>query len=180
MGGETVAILDALRARLDGAATAMVLETGRYLVGEAGFYLTGVIEVKASRGRRIAICDGGMNHHLAASGNLGSVIHRNYPFFTLAADGEPETVNVVGPLCTMIDTLGQNVELPPLDAGDVIGIGASGAYGLTTSPLHFISHGPPREVLVRGEGDEASLTDITGLQAGPEAWAAARAGAADE
>ena len=171
---DTAGVLDDIEAALGAGTTKLVLETGRYLVGEAGYYLTRVIEIKESRGKKIAICDGGMNHHLAASGNLGAVIHRNYPFFSVTADAEsPErdVYQVVGPLCTSIDTLGQGVELPVLKAGDVIAISSSGAYGLTTSPIHFISHSAPREVLVRGTGSARTLRDISSLVAGPAAWA---------
>jgi diaminopimelate decarboxylase len=141
-----------------------VLETGRYLVGEAGIFVTRVIRVKVSRGTRIAICDGGMHHHLAACGHLGSVIHRNYRLFKVNASVDTEetaTYEVVGPLCTSIDTLGHAVELPTLDQGDLLGIHCSGAYGLTVSPLHFISHPPPKEILVESPLGHPYVEDIS-------------------
>lgn len=137
--------------RLAGAAR--YLEMGRYLVGEAGLYVAGVTRLKRSRGADIAVCDGGMNHHLGACGHLGSVIHRNYRIFSLgAADGRAQRrYELVGPLCTSIDTLGHAVELPELHEGDLIAVRCSGAYGLTASPVHFISHEPAREFVVEGD-----------------------------
>lgn len=128
----------------------LVLETGRYLVGEAGVYLTRVIRKKSSRGAEICICDGGMNHHLGAAGHLGTVLFRNYRMFRLGAAGDsaPRPYNLVGPLCTTIDSFGRQVKLPETNAGDIIGIECSGAYGVTASPIHFISHPPPRELIV--------------------------------
>ncbi len=128
----------------------VVLELGRYLVGEAGVYLTRIIERKHSRGQVFLVTDGGMHQHLAASGNLGQVMRKNFPL--LIADrvqAEPrETVNVVGPLCTPLDVLGERVQLPEAKPGDLIAILQSGAYGYSASPLGFLSHPAPREILV--------------------------------
>lgn len=139
--------------------TELVLEVGRYIVGEAGVFLTRVITTKLSRGTHIAVCDGGMNNHLAAAGHMGSVIHRNYPMFKVTADGTvpepPQSQMIYGPLCTSIDLIGNNVSLPPLGVGDLLAIGSSGAYGLTSSPVHFISHPPCGEVLVEGNDSHA-------------------------
>lgn len=152
--------LDAFRAEPRFAAARLVLELGRYLVGEAGYFLTRVVSVKASRGSRIAICDGGMNNHLPASGHFGMVIHRNYAMHKVGAAGEPtEKVDLVGPLCTSIDRLASGVMLPRIEEGDLVAVHASGAYGLTASPLHFISHQPPREILFDG-GDLRDVTRI--------------------
>lgn len=136
------------------------LEMGRYLVGEAGLYLTRVTRIKRSRGSDIAICDGGMNHHLGACGHLGSVIHRNYRIFRVggAPDVAARPYELVGPLCTSIDTLGHGVELPTLHEGDLLGVHCSGAYGLTASPFNFISHEPPREFAAEG-GSVREITD---------------------
>jgi diaminopimelate decarboxylase len=133
--------------------TEFLVEPGRFLVGEAGIYVTRVNDIKISRGKKFLIVDGGMNHHLAASGNLGQTIKRNYPVALLAKlDGEPhESVDVVGPLCTPLDTLARNVVLPRAEIGDLFGIFQSGAYGRSASPLGFLSHPAPPEVLV---GDE--------------------------
>jgi diaminopimelate decarboxylase len=146
-----------------------MLETGRYLVGEAGIFVTRVIRIKVSRGTRIAICDGGMHHHLAACGHLGAVFHRNYRIFKVNANvdtGDTATYDLVGPLCTTIDTLGHAVQLPPLDEGDLIGIHCSGAYGLTASPMHFISHPPPKEIVVESARGQLSVEDISQFTAG--------------
>jgi diaminopimelate decarboxylase len=141
-----------------------MLETGRYLVGEAGIFVTRVIRIKVSRGTRIAICDGGMHHHLAACGHLGTVIRRNYRIFKVNASvdtGDTAAYELVGPLCTPIDTLGHAVELPTLDEGDLIGIHSSGAYGLTVSPIHFISHPPPKEIVVESAQGQSYGEDIS-------------------
>jgi diaminopimelate decarboxylase len=153
--------LDALRARPEFRDTQLVLELGRYLVGEAGYFLTRVVSVKESRGARIAICDGGMNDHLPASGHFGMVIHRNYPMHKVGGDGPAERVDIVGPLCTSIDRLASGALLPRLEEGDLLAVHSSGAYGLTASPVHFISHPAPFEVLV----DRGRMTDVSGASA---------------
>jgi diaminopimelate decarboxylase len=141
--------LDELKSTAAFSATELILETGRFLVGEAGVYITRVIRKKCSRGIEICICDGGMNHHMAAAGHLG-VVPRNYRMLKITGsdEGPERAYNIVGPLCTTIDTLGRQVKFKGLEAGDVIGIRSSGAYGLTVSPIQFISHPPPREILV--------------------------------
>lgn len=130
----------------------ILIEPGRYLTGPAGVYLMGVRAIKASRGHRFVIADGGMHHHLAASGNLGQVIKRDYPI--VAATRLDATVRgpttLVGPLCTPLDTLGRQTHLPDVSHGDLIAVLQSGAYGLTASPVGFLSHPMPAEVLVRG------------------------------
>jgi diaminopimelate decarboxylase len=131
--------------------TRFVIEPGRYLVGQSGVYIARVNDVKISRGKKYVVLDGGMNHHLAASGNLGQVIKRNFPMAVLNKldDADRERVEVVGPLCTPLDTLGRDVELPKIEVGDLIGVFQSGAYARTASPLHFLSYLSPAEVLVR-------------------------------
>jgi diaminopimelate decarboxylase len=128
----------------------VVIEPGRYLAGPSGIYLSSVIAAKVSRGQRFLVVDGGMHHHLAASGNLGQVIKRDYPVIAAnrmdAASGEP--VSVVGPLCTPLDTLASKASLPELGAGDLVAILQSGAYGVSASPVGFLSHDRPVEVLV--------------------------------
>lgn len=130
--------------------TRFLVEPGRYLVGEAGIYVTRILDIKVSRGKTFYIVDGGMNHHLAASGNLGQVIKRNFPVAILnRLDVEATTtVDVVGPLCTPLDTLARDLAVPAADVGDLVGIFQSGAYGLTASPVGFLSHPTPAEVLV--------------------------------
>lgn len=161
VAGDIAPDLDALAA--EGRFARPVLELGRYLVGPAGWFLTRVVAVKDSRGQRIALCDGGMNAHLAASGHFGMVIHRNYRLHLVGgsdggSDGETEPVNLTGPLCTSIDRLAQGAMLPRLDPGALIALHMSGAYGPTTSPVHFISHPIPREAVVT-EGGEIVAAD---------------------
>jgi diaminopimelate decarboxylase len=109
-----------------------------------------VLDRKVSRGRVFLVTDGGMNHHLAASGNLGQLIRKNYPVAIGNRIGasQVETVSVVGPLCTPLDLLGDHVTLPRADIGDLVVVFKSGAYGLTASPLDFLGHPHPAEVLV--------------------------------
>lgn len=132
------------------AGARAIVEPGRFLTAEAGLYVSEINAVKISRGVRFLVLEGGMNHHLAASGNLGQVIKRNYPLVAparmAAAPDLPATV--VGPLCTPLDTLARDTGLPPLAAGDLVAVLQSGAYGLTASPIHFLSHPPPAEALV--------------------------------
>ena len=132
------------------AGTELMLELGRFLVGGSGYYVTRVTALKQSRGTSIAICDGGMNHHIVAAGHFGMVIHRNYVMHRVGG-GEPAgKVNLHGPLCTPLDRLASGIELPKLQVGDLIAVHSSGAYGVTASPVNFISHKPPTEVLVVG------------------------------
>lgn len=132
------------------AGARIVLEPGRFLAGPAGLYVAEVNAVKDSRGARFLVTDGGMHHHLAASGNLGQIIKRDYPMVAPARMNEPPAgpVSVVGPLCTPLDTLAREAWLPELGAGDLVAILQSGAYGATASPGRFLSHPPPAEVLV--------------------------------
>jgi len=126
-----------------------VMELGRYLVGEAGVYISRIIDKKISRGEIYLITDGGMHHHLAASGNFGQIIRKNYPaMIANKAEGETETVNIVGPLCTPLDILANKMDLPKADVGDLVAIFQSGAYGYTASPEKFLSHPRIAEVLL--------------------------------
>jgi diaminopimelate decarboxylase len=129
----------------------LVVELGRYVVGECGVYVTRVVDVKESRGRRYVVVDGGMHHQLAASGNFGQVIRRNYPMVVGNRVAQPpgaEPVTVVGCLCTPLDLLGDGVNLPEVTVGDLVVIFQAGAYGLTASPTAFLGHPAPVEVLV--------------------------------
>jgi diaminopimelate decarboxylase len=138
------------RIRRQLADTRVVIELGRYIVGEAGFYVTRVVDRKESRGRTFLVVDGGMHHQLAASGNFGQAIRRNFPVAIANRhdDDATETVSVVGCLCTPLDLLADGVSLPPADVGDLVVVFQAGAYGLTASPTAFLSHPAPAEVLV--------------------------------
>ena len=128
----------------------LVIELGRYLVAEAGVYVCRVLERKESRGQIFLVTDGGLHHHLAASGNFGQVIRKNYPVVVgnQVQGAEREIVSVVGPLCTPLDLLADRMEMSKAEAGDLIVVFQSGAYGLTASPTAFLSHPAPAEVLV--------------------------------
>jgi diaminopimelate decarboxylase len=143
-----LAVWDArLAHELPGAHAA--IELGRYLVGEAGIYVTRVIDRKESRGQVFLVCDGGLHHHLAASGNFGQVIRKNYPVAVgNRMDGAGGPASVVGPLCTPLDVLADRMDLGHAQEGDLVVVFQSGAYGLTASPNAFLGHPAPVEVLV--------------------------------
>lgn len=128
----------------------IVVELGRYLVGEAGVYICRVLDRKISRGQVFLITDGGMHHHLSASGNFGQVIRKNYPVVVgnRMSATEREIASVVGPLCTPLDVLSEKSELARAEAGDLVAVFQSGAYGLTASPTAFLSHPVAQEVLI--------------------------------
>ena len=128
----------------------LAIELGRYLVGEAGVYVARVIERKLSRGQVFLITDGGLHHHLAASGNFGQVIRKNYPVAigNKVCGSEREAVSAVGPLCTPLDVLADKMELARAEPGDLLVVFQSGAYGLSASPGAFLGHPAAAEVLV--------------------------------
>jgi len=127
----------------------VAIELGRYLVGEAGVYVARVVDRKVSRGQVFLVTDGGLHHHLAASGNFGQVIRKNYPVaIGNRMDGDKEAVSVVGPLCTPLDLLAERMELPRAEPGDLVVVFQSGAYGRSASPAAFLSHPDAVEVLV--------------------------------
>ena len=132
----------------------IVIEPGRFLAGPAGVYLMRARAVKQSRGQRFVVADGGMHHHLAASGNLGQVIKRDYPIVAATRLDAPRIgdTQLVGPLCTPLDTLGRQTLLPQLTAGDILAVLQSGAYGLSSSPVGFLGHPMPAEVMTRDGG----------------------------
>jgi diaminopimelate decarboxylase len=139
----------ALPAELAGR-TDFAIELGRYLVGEAGVYLTRIVDRKVSHGTTYLVTDGGLHHQLAASGNFGTVVRRNYPLAIasrFAAEPEEEA-NVVGCLCTPLDRLADQAMLPRAEVGDLVAVFCAGAYGASASPAAFLGQGPAREMLV--------------------------------
>jgi diaminopimelate decarboxylase len=138
------------RARREMPQASFVIELGRYLVGEAGVYVTRIVDRKVSRGQTYLITDGGLNHHLSASGNFGQVIRKNYPVTigNLAASDRREVASVVGPLCTPLDLLADKMDLPVAQVGDLAVVFQSGAYGASASPAAFLGHPACVEVLV--------------------------------
>jgi diaminopimelate decarboxylase len=147
--GENLATLQE-RARRDMPQASFVIELGRYLVGEAGVYVTRIVDRKVSRGQVYLITDGGLNHHLSASGNFGQVVRKNYPVTigNLAASDRREVASVVGPLCTPLDLLADKMDLPVAQVGDLAVVFQSGAYGASASPAAFLGHPACVEVLV--------------------------------
>lgn len=149
VGANLTELLDgAIRPGLPDAR--VVIELGRYIVGESGVYVTRIVDRKQSRGKTFLVVDGGLHHQLAASGNFGQVIRRNYPLAIANRidDEADETATVVGCLCTPLDLLGSDVVLPHAEIGDLVAVFQAGAYGLTASPTAFLSHPAPAEVLV--------------------------------
>ncbi|MFC4929414.1 pyridoxal-dependent decarboxylase, exosortase A system-associated [Massilia sp. GCM10023247] len=149
IGAALAAALPRVRERLPQAQ--LSIELGRYLVGEAGVYVARVIDRKVSRGQVFLVTDGGLHHHLAASGNFGQVIRKNYPVAIgnrMSASAQIETASVVGPLCTPLDLLAERMDLPKAEIGDLVVVFQSGAYGRSASPQGFLSHPDAPEVLV--------------------------------
>ncbi len=152
IGTRLAAALDTRAAIL--ADSRFAIELGRWLVAEAGVYLTRIVDRKVSQGEIFLVVDGGLNHQLAASGNFGTVVRRNYPLALASAMGAEamgaeavETVSVVGPLCTPLDRLGDRIALPVAQVGDLIAIFLAGAYGASASPTGFLGHPPAEERL---------------------------------
>lgn len=132
------------------AEAELFVELGRYIVGEAGVYLTRIVDRKESYGETYLVTDGGLHHQLAASGNFGTVVRRNYPVaIATRFDAEAEEVaNVVGCLCTPLDRLADKAQLPRAGVGDIVAVFCAGAYGASASPSAFLGQGPATEVLI--------------------------------
>jgi diaminopimelate decarboxylase len=147
--GENLAAL-VERARAEMPQVSLVIELGRYFVGEAGIYVTRIVDRKVSRGQVFLVADGGLHHHLAASGNFGQVVRKNYPVTIGNRMGaqHTESASLVGPLCTPLDILGDRMELPVAEVGDLAVVFQSGAYGASSSPQNFLGHPNCVEVLV--------------------------------
>jgi diaminopimelate decarboxylase len=148
IGAELVKLVELCEQKLPGAR--LMLELGRYLVGESGVYVCRVIDRKISRGQVFLVTDGGLHHHLSASGNFGQVLRKNYPALigSRVRGEQREKASIVGPLCTPLDLLADRMEMAKADAGDLAVVLQSGAYGLTASPLGFLSHPAPAEILL--------------------------------
>ena len=150
----------AARALADFPQAELVIELGRYLVAEAGVYVARIVDRKASRGQVFLVADGGLHHHLAASGNFGQVVRKNYPVTIVKAlenrvdsvasiaSIEREVASVVGPLCTPLDILADRMDMPVAAPGDWVVVFMSGAYGASASPQQFLGHPACLEVLV--------------------------------
>lgn len=126
------------------------IELGRYLVGEAGVYLCRIVDRKVSKGETFLITDGGLHHLLAATGNFGTVVRRNYPVAIASRFAQPpsEVASITGCLCTPLDRIADQIEIPAAEVGDIVAVFMTGAYGATSSPERFLGHGPARELLV--------------------------------
>jgi diaminopimelate decarboxylase len=133
--------------------SAFAIELGRWLVGEAGVYLTRIVDRKVSHGKTFLVTDGGLHHQLAASGNFGQVVRRNYPVAIASrfASAPEEEASIVGCLCTPLDRLADDVMLPRAEVGDLVAIFLAGAYGRSASPEAFLGHPPAREIAVGGD-----------------------------
>ena len=140
----------ATQAKAELPEASLVIELGRYLVGEAGVYVTRIVDRKVSRGQVFLVTDGGLNHHLAASGNFGQVLRKNHPVtISKRTDAtQTEIASVVGPLCTPLDLLADRITLPVAEVGDLVVVFQSGAYGASASPQAFLGHPHCLEILV--------------------------------
>ncbi len=128
----------------------IAIELGRYISGPAGIYVCEITDIKMSRGKKYLICNGGLHHHLAASGNFGQIIRKNYPvaIATKMDSEELEEVSIVGPLCTPLDLLADKMVLAKAEIGDLVAVYQSGAYGFSASPVQFLNHPHAVELLV--------------------------------
>jgi diaminopimelate decarboxylase len=141
------------------AQTRLLLELGRYLIAEHGAYITRVVDVKETRGKRFAIMDGGMHHCFPATGNFGQVIKKNWPIKNATRpDGELQVQDLVGPLCTPIDSMARAIEIPRAEIDDLVVFDRCGAYSFAASPLLFLSHDTPPE-LVKKDGNVALVRE---------------------
>jgi len=133
--------------------TRYAIELGRWLVGEAGVYLTRIVDRKISHGKTFLVTDGGMQHQLAASGNFGQVVRRNFPIAIASRFGAApeEEASIVGCLCTPLDRLADDVMTPKAEVGDLVAVFVAGAYGLSASPQAFLAQQSAREMVVGGE-----------------------------
>jgi diaminopimelate decarboxylase len=147
--GDNLATL-ASRSQNDFPQADLVIELGRFLVAQAGLYVTRIVDRKVSRGQVFLVADGGLHHHLAASGNFGQVVRKNYPVTigTRVGSSERELATIVGPLCTPLDVLADRMDLPVAGVGDLAVVFQSGAYGASASPQGFLSHPVCLEVMV--------------------------------
>lgn len=131
-------------------STALHIELGRFLVAEAGVYVTRILDRKMSHGQVFLVTDGGLHHQLAASGNFGTVVRRNYPvaIATRCDEEASEVASIVGRLCTPLDRLADNGWFPRAEPGDLVAVFCAGAYGASASPMYFLGHGPACEMLI--------------------------------
>ncbi|MEM7082344.1 MAG: pyridoxal-dependent decarboxylase, exosortase A system-associated [Pseudomonadota bacterium] len=128
----------------------LMIELGRFFVAESGVYLCRITDKKISRDHTFLISNGGLHHHLAASGNFGQILRKNYPVCIATKMLSDNTTNasVVGPLCTPLDLLAAKMDLATCDIDDLVAVFQSGAYGYTASPHYFLSHPAPREIFL--------------------------------
>jgi diaminopimelate decarboxylase len=147
--GEKMGLL-CKQVKVELGSTQLVIELGRYIVGEAGIYVCRIVDRKLSRGQVFLVTDGGLNHHLAASGNFGQIIRKNYPVAigNKMNASQSEIASIVGPLCTPLDLLADKMQLSKAEIGDLVVVYQSGAYGLSASPARFLSQPEAVEVLV--------------------------------
>ena len=149
VGAELQPLLRDFVAARDGCQ--VFFELGRFITAEAGLYVTRVVDVKTSRGTRYLVCDGGLNHHLAAAGTFGAALRGNFPVLNLSHPAAASGVfNIAGPSCNPTDLLGVQVEIPEARPGDLLGVAMSGSYGLTASPMLFLGRDTPAELVLQG------------------------------
>ena len=133
-------------------ATRLIMESGRFLVGKSGMLVSKVYSIKKSKEETFVVTDGGTNCHMAAVG-IGSIVRNNFPISVLGKEDSPADFeySITGPLCTPNDLIAKKVRLPKVEVGDLIAVKQSGAYGPSASPVYFLSHGFPNEILIDGE-----------------------------
>jgi len=150
LGASLLPVLRAAKEKAGLSDTRFIIEPGRYLTAEGGLYVTRIIDIKESRGATFLVLEGGMHHNIAPAGHFGQLIKRNFPIVIANRTGKPadDVYTIVGPLCTPLDTLGRNISLPHAEIGDIVVFLQAGAYSRTASPLQFLSHPEPMELMV--------------------------------
>lgn len=129
----------------------LCFESGRYLSASSGTLLTTVLDVKQAGKKTFVVLDTGI-HHLGGMSGLGRIPRATITLQNLTAQREGEiVVDVVGPLCSPLDSLARGQKMAPVEVGDVLAVPNVGAYGLTASLLGFLSHETPAEVAYRGQ-----------------------------
>ena len=136
-----------IREATAGLDAELIVEPGRFLVGNAGVLLTRVIYVKEGAARRYLVVDAAMNDLIRPM--LYEAWHEILPVIEAPAGAASTPVDIVGPICETTDTFARERPLPPVAAGELLAICSTGAYGAVMSSS-YNARLPAPEVLVRG------------------------------
>ncbi|MBW2996178.1 diaminopimelate decarboxylase [Candidatus Woesearchaeota archaeon] len=132
----------------------LILELGRYIVGESGYYVTEILDIKESKGKKHIITAGGINHQrrpcATETNHPVEIISMKKP---LLHPGQPsvrnEIIDIGGPLCLSADILAKDIQIKNANIGDLVVVHQSGAYGSSMGANNFLSHPIAKEYLLR-------------------------------